>query len=382
MLAIDVETTTSNKGSPFDPRNILVTVSICNDDIHEVFDVYRYPKLLDKVREICDNDRYWITFNGKFDIHWLRKAGINPPEQVWDVQLFEFFNSHQTWVMPSLNGVCEKWGRQLKPDKIAEYWENNVDTLDIPVAELYEYALHDTRETWELFKLQIEQSMSWSKARRTLFNLQNQDLLVLEEMEFNGMPFDRNKSLKLAEENDKKIEELQKELNLCHNVPNFNWASNDHLSCLLYGGTILEKVRVPIGFYKTGSKQGEPRNKIEVREYKLPRRYKPLRGSELKKEGYYSVDEKYLSLFGKGDKLIEGILEVKKLNKDNSTYLRGLPELQDSLLQKEKMYGTFNQCIAATGRLSSARPNLQNLSQSSQSCFVSSYREVSSTNNP
>lgn len=373
MLAIDIESTTHSKGNPFDTRNVLVTVAINNGKENLLFNCYKYPKLLDKVREICYSDRSWITFNGKFDIHWLRKMGIPPPLRVWDCQLFEFFASRQRTKFPSLDGACERLGLPVKPDKIAELWDQGVQTYDIPDEILNEYALHDTEVTYQVYLRQFEEFQTWSKERQTLFMLQCQDLLTLEEMEFNGFPFDRERSLKLAAENDMKVQQLQEKLDLHHNVPGFSWSSNHHLSALLYGGRIVQKVRVPNGVYKSGKKAGEIKFKVEEREYVLPRRFKPIRGSSTTKEGVWSVDEKYLTLLDKNDELIKGMLEIKKLNKDTSTYLRGIPNRQDLLMNTDRVYSNFNQCVAATGRLSSDKPNLQNLSDAAQTCFVSEY---------
>jgi DNA polymerase I len=52
------------------------------------------------------------------------------------------------------------------------------------------------------------------------------------------------------------------------------------------------------------------------------------------------------------------ILEHRELHKLKSTYVDALPELLDS---RQRVHTTFNQAIAATGRLSSSDPNLQNI---------------------
>lgn len=370
-MALDVEVTTHQKGSPFHPDNFLVTISTKSELWHKYYNIYKDKTLLDKVQEDVDNCSLLVLFNGKFDLHWLRKVGINfANKKIWDCQNYEFLNSNQTIPYPSLDKTAERFGLPLKPDKIKEYWDQGIQTHEIPEQELEEYALHDTEVTWQVY---LRQKEELDPRKRTLLSLVNQDLLVLEEMEYNGLAFDRKKSLQMAEENNKKIEELQQSLGAYHNVPNFNWSSNDHLSALLYGGNINDIRKVPDGIYKTGKKAGQVKYKNEPVVYKLPRLYKPLKGSEVKKAGYYSVDEDTLrKLDGEADLVIK-ILEIKKLEKDNSTYLIGLPKLQDTYGWNEYIHGQFNQCVAATGRLSSSKPNLQNLSEKSQKCFRSRY---------
>jgi len=370
-MALDVEVTTHQKGSPFHPDNFLVTISTKSELWHKYYNIYKDKNLLDKVQKDVDNCSLLVLFNGKFDLHWLKRVGINfENKRVWDCQNYEFIHSDQTIPYPSLDKTAERFGLPLKPDKIKEYWDQGIQTHEIPEQELEEYALHDTEVTWQVY---LRQKEELDPRKRTLLSLVNQDLLVLEEMEYNGLAFDKNKSLKMAEENKKRVEDIQASLGAYHNVPDFNWASNDHLSALLYGGIIRSTRRVPNGYYKTGKKAGEIKFKLETVEYRLPRIYKPIRGSELKKEGYFSVEEDYLRKLEGNEALITGILEIKKLEKDTNTYLLGLPKLQETFGWNTYIHGQFNQCVAATGRLSSSKPNLQNLSEKSQKCFRSRY---------
>ncbi|MEM4379982.1 MAG: DNA polymerase, partial [Thermoplasmatales archaeon] len=72
--------------------------------------------------------------------------------------------------------------------------------------------------------------------------------------------------------------------------------------------------------------------------------------------------------------LINGILDIKKKQKVLSTYLYGLPKiLETSHSIDGNIHGTFNQCVAVTGRLSSTKPNLQNLDDTAQEFFISRY---------
>ena len=360
-VAIDVETTTFENGSPFSPKNRMVTVSLKNNKIHEIYKVDE--NTLDIIRKTLAQYNHLVGFNIKFDLHWLKRYNLLPEEfTVHDAQLHYYIESGQTKQFPSLNEVAAEFNLPVKPDKIAEYWDSGVDTPDIPWEELKEYALHDTYVTWEIYKQQEV---------KPIHRMNFLDLLVLQEMEWNGLHFDREKALSLAEQNNKLIEETTQKLNLHHNLPFFNWGSNDHLSALLFGGCIVNVEKEPVGFYKSGQKKGQVKYRNVDREYKLPRLFKPKNKTD---SGKYSVDEESLQELAGGGELIDGILKVKSLRKDNSTYLLGFPGLQDKLhYPKDYIYGNFNQTTTKTGRLSSNSPNLQNCSDTILSCFTSRY---------
>ena len=77
------------------------------------------------------------------------------------------------------------------------------------------------------------------------------------------------------------------------------------------------------------------------------------------KSGQYSTSEEtLLKLKGKHE-IIDHILDFREIKKLISTYVDALPEIVDP--QTKRIHTTFNQSVASTGRLSSVRPNLQNI---------------------
>lgn len=366
-LCVDVETTTYNKGSPFDRRNVLVCVAFTDGNttgVERASDSF----LRALQRRIDECDRI-VGFNLKFDLHWLRRVGITwGQKRVYDVQATEFVLSGQTHKFPSLNDVSQKYLGKSKIDEVAALWDAGVQTTDIPWETLSAYAAEDVCLTLSCADRQQSQT---PHSLSRLVSIVNQDLLVLEEMEWNGIKFDRERAEVKARELEREIIHLQEKHQMLHNVPNFNWGSPDHLSALLYGGTIREEVRIPVGHYKTGAKVGQPRFKIEEREHKLPRLFKPPKGSELKKDGLWSVDEVTLASLESEHPLLKDLLTIKKYQKEVSTYLRGFGRRQDEGGYSDFIYGQFNQCVAATGRLSSSNPNLQNLSEEIGKCLTS-----------
>ncbi|HXQ33617.1 MAG TPA: DNA polymerase, partial [Anaerolineales bacterium] len=230
---------------------------------------------------------------------------------------------------------------------------------EIPRDVLAEYALKDAELTYKIY---LKQREILPPHQQRLFSLMCQDQLVLQEMEWNGLVINENLAEQKAQELETKIQEIQSKLDLFHSVPGFNWASSDHLSALLYGGTITQVVREPNGLYKTGARVGQVKFRRVTRAYHLPRRYKPIKNSALKKEGYWSTDEITLRRLHGNRDLIEGILEIKGMEKLISTYLRGFPKRRRDCFWKPGMiHSSLNQCVVATGRLSSTAPNCQNL---------------------
>lgn len=350
VLAVDSETTTYNKGHPFDSRNKIVCWSYATT---EESDALRWGE--GNLQQRLDNADLIITFNGKFDLQWFVKEGITyDPRKVWDVQLAEFIISRQTHRLPSLNEVCEKYNIPTKIDKIKAYWDAGVQTDDIPWDELKEYAAHDAKLHLLCYMAQVDKL---SPKQKILFQLQCQDLSILREMEFNGLPFDEELCHLRAKELDDKISTLKSELAAIYpNVP-INFGSNDHLSAFLYGGVVREETKEFVGYFKTGQKAGQPKYRNVELEHQLPRLYQPLKGSEMKKEGNFSVDESTLRKLKGKRGVIDKILELSKLEKLNGTYYRGLVKLREEMnWPKGVLHGNFNQTIAATGRLSSSKP--------------------------
>jgi len=375
LLAFDVECSIIANGDPYHPDNRLVQVGFYNGTDYttqykDKIDIESIEKLL--------NQSFIVGANLKFDLAWMERIGIDTRKlKVYDVQIAEFLITNQTKAFPALDDLADKYLGQRKVDAIkANYWEKGIDTWFIPEEELTHYLREDLRLTLEVFKQQeviLKEQGKWA-----LFKLQCLDLVVLNNMEWNGLPYDREQSLENARELETTIAEITANFGRYTDCPTFNPASGDHLSCLLYGGTISHEYRVPIGVYQTGAKAGQPRNKVFKEEYPQARLVEPLRGSELKKEGYWSVDEQTLSSLKPKTKevkqLISDILILSKLEKLKGTYYEGLPKIMDQRgWENNLLHGKFNQCVARTGRLSSSQPNLQNFPPEALSLCRSEY---------
>lgn len=370
-LIIDVETTIFQKGNPYSQRNELVCIGLkLNDNPVEVYyKNYEFESSLVRIKDIFNIENTTLVgFNLKFDLSWLERAGLYSPTKnnyrYWDCQLVEFLLNRQQTPYPDLNSVCEKYNLGKKLDVIYDkYWKNNIDTNQIPRQELTEYLIQDINLTYNLYKKQVE---VLPKSMERITSLMNQDVAVLQQMETNGLYLDVDKVKAKNEEITKEINNIEQKLLLETEVKGqVNWSSHDEVSKVLYGGVVEFTQPVQVGFYKSGAKAGQPRYKYMTYSCIYPQLIKPIKNSELSKDGFWSTDIatlKQLKTNKKTKEIVNLIMKRSELMKLSSTYLKNLPELIVKMDWKQnKLHGRFNQCVAITGRLSSSSPNLQNL---------------------
>ena len=365
-FALDVETTTRTKGNPFDSTNKFVLGAIGTDTSYINFTVDNWRE---QIQEYINNTRLVILFNGKFDLHWMRNLGmdIDPRLPIWDCQLAEFILENQRNPYPSLEGTAQKYGVGHKLDIVkTEYWDKGIDTDKIPFNILDEYLKQDISVTYKVYLKQVEEfKKPEHRGKYNLFRMQCYDILALEDMEYNGFLFDVENAKKKSDILNQQREEIERELlGLFPDIP-INIGSGDHVSCMLYGGTITEEYRIPIGEYKTGAKVGQTRFKLAYQEYVLPRIVEPLPNSNLSKEGYFATDEptlKNLKPDKKVKRIIDLLLERRGLEKLRGTYYDGIPKMIEEKCWKGNIvHGNLNQCVARTSRLSATQPNQQNM---------------------
>ena len=312
---------------------------------------------LEKDIQECD---VGIGFNFKYDLHWLRRLSLPIPKRVFCGQVAHFLLTGQREPYPSLDGVCAFYGIAGKLGGPAEYWTQGVDTPDIPKEIMEEYLEQDLRCTMEVYHRQ-QKDLAKRPELRNLMRMDMDDLLVLADMEWNGLRLNVEECAKRESEARARLAEIEKQLGSKYPNTPINWDSGEHVSCYLYGGIIEIDRREPAGVFKSGQKIGEVRYRHVTDYHPLPRLVKPAEGSELKKEGVWSTAEDVLKSLKPQIPEIKLLLERAELSK-LLDYLSGLPTLM-----KEKdwtdgeVHGQFNQVVARTGRLSSSSPNLQNL---------------------
>lgn len=189
---------------------------------------------------------------------------------------------------------------------------------EVEVDRATEYAAEDSDMTWRL------KEKLGPKLKGTTLKLYKEIELplleVLAEIELNGVHVNRKHLVELSSKIDKELLHLKKDIYLLAGEE-FNINSPKQLSVILF-----EKLKLPVvKKTKTG----------------------------------YSTDVSVLELLATDHKLPKQIVSYRQLAKLKTTYVDALPG--EIFCDTRRVHTSFNQTIAATGRLSSSNPNLQNI---------------------
>lgn len=229
-----------------------------------------------------------------------------------------------------------------------------------------------------------------------LFRLSCQDLLVLTEMEHNGMLFDKEGARKKARELQQDIDNVVRTLHSLVGKDCINLGSDSHVSALLFGGTIEETYKIPVGHYKTGTRKGQVKmgNHTEVHVFEQiikpdpktetansKKKYEKYELGELEEEPArtYSVSEDVLRIIAnkKAKEIAQLVLEYRRLEKLRGSYLDGWADLVESHhWEGNLIHGQLNPCVAVTGRLAASKPNIQTADKQTKKFLVSKHGKI------
>ena len=386
-LSLDVETTGATNdtyGNPFTDSNRLVSLGHGTSDRAGsvwLLDPQDVPSnSINTIQQILagPGSSLVVGFNLKFDLHWLRRYGCPVRSPVWDCQLAEFILTDQTNPFPSLEDTVAKYGLGEKyVDIETEYWNQGIDTDQIPYEIVKTRVESDIIITSRLFELQIDELKKHPNKKKLIW-VACQDLLTLQEMEWNGLKYDLQLSVEEGNKIRKEQEQIRSRLTDLVPIPQINWGSGDHLSAVLYGGILAYDDKEDYVFVY---KDGRTKLKTRKKRFEIPmeRRVEPLPRSELAKEGYFSTSEPTLLKLRPADKetkeIIRLVQQFNKLDKRVGTYYHGLPKLYEEFeWTNSTLHGNLNTCATATGRLSSTKPNQQNMDHEIRRCIVSRYQ--------
>lgn len=371
-------------GHPFDPDNRLLFVGLTDGNNDWIFDIEfsgrPYAESLGKIQSLLSGYDVIVAFNAKFDLHWLRRYGVNfDNSKIWDLQYAEYCLSGQTWKMPDCHTACTNRGLVGKlpfdhsqPEHTDEEWRT--------------YLTGDLLAEFGLFEAQKKQLGDKGQLTKLIW-YGSQDLKVTELMEWNGLKYDIEKSLKVGDDLLEKVVVLDNSLFEICPFPWFNWASPDHVSAILYGGRVSYPTVEPFTFvYKSGATK-EKFRKVD-KEIDFPRLVEPLKNTGGKKN-QNEVDPTYhrfstnegilrtLKAAGPAKTIINLLLSRRELEKKVGTYYHGIPKLMESMgWQNQLIHSQLNHCVAATGRLSSSKPNVQNLEKLMRQCVLTRFTEL------
>jgi DNA polymerase-1 len=197
----------------------------------------------------------------------------------------------------------------------------NLDIAAIPLATLAEYAAEDADVTFQLAQ-KIRLSLQQSGQEKILSQIEGPLLPVLVAMEMEGIAIDPDALGVIGDELQIQIDGLVKSIH-GHADRSFNIASPKQLGEILFD---------QLGLADKAKKT---------------------------KTGQYKTDEQTLSTLEGKHPIISDILAYREAAKLKSTYLDALPT--HIVNETGRIHTHFHQLVAATGRLASSDPNLQNI---------------------
>jgi DNA polymerase-1 len=376
-----------NHAHPYDKRNKACNMGFRNIDTGETqifkieYDETPYGDSLRQIQSILDNATVLIGFNLKYDLAWLSRYTLKVSDscRLFDCQLAWYILTYQQNQCPSLDQVADHYGVEKKLDIVkTEYWDKGLDTDEVPYDFLSDYLGQDLVVTEQVYRKILTEMSDISYKMNKLISVSMQDLRVLQDTEQNGLLINLEKSVKKGDDIVAQISQIDDWLRKVFDAPWFNPNSGDHLSVLLYGGKLKFIENEDYIFtYKDGRTAPKTR-KVEV--YKsFTGMFKPLEGSELAKEGFYATNEPTLTSLlekAKGDYkgVLTTILQRAKLEKRRGTYYHGYPKrIIEMGWDDNIMHSNFNQCVTVSGRLSSTKPNVQNLEKEVKEIFISRF---------
>lgn len=279
--------------------------------------------LLEKLSGIFnDPSKEAVAHHFKFDYKILAKRGIKFAVRAFDTMIAHYLiqpeSSHkldrlaETELGYATIPITELIGKSGKDQK-------HLGQLD--PKSVTDYACEDADITLRLkerFLPQLEDVASMDLFR----NVEMPLAIILADMELEGVRINVPELTNYNEELSTKIEALTTAIHE-HAGQEFNIDSPKQLGPILF-----ETLAIPAKVKKT-------------------------------KTGQYPTGEEVLEKIKAAHPIVEAVLKYRKLKKLKSTYVEPLPKLVNA--HSGRIHTTYQQTVAATGRLSSKDPNLQNI---------------------
>ncbi|MEM9987062.1 MAG: DNA polymerase, partial [Bacteroidota bacterium] len=260
--------------------------------------------------------------NIKYDILLLRWYGVEVKGPLFDTMIAHYLLEPE--LRHNMDYLAETY-LQYKPvsieSLIGKKGKNQKTMRDVPVEEVVQYAGEDADITWQLmeyFRPKLKE-----EGLLELYETMEAPLVYgLAELEYAGVRVDADFLGTYSRELTEEIISLEEKIHETAGVP-FNIASPKQV-----GEILFDHMGLPYRWRKT-------------------------------KTGQYSTNEEKLSEMAAEYPIVSDILRHRGLKKLKSTYVDALPNMINP--RSGRIHSSFNQALAATGRLSSSNPNLQNI---------------------
>ncbi|MFT4849471.1 MAG: DNA polymerase-1 [Sediminicola sp.] len=280
-------------------------------------------ELIEQLRPFFESEEIQkIGQNLKYDIKVLGKYDMPVKGTLFDTMLAHYLiNADMRHNMDVLAETYLNYTPVPITELIGKKGKNQLSMRDVPLDKQTEYAVEDADITLQL-KEHFQTELSEANTQKLFDEIEVPLLRVLADMELEGINLDVNFLKGLSTELDKDVLKLEKDIYESAGIE-FNIASPKQL-----GEVLFDTMKLVDKPKKT-------------------------------KTGQYSTAEDVLSSLAKDHKIIRDVLQYRGLAKLKSTYVDALP------LQVEEITGRvhtdYMQTVAATGRLASNNPNLQNI---------------------
>ena len=263
-----------------------------------------------------------IGQNMKFDILMLTRYGIEIKGEYFDTMVAHYLiQPDLRHNLDYLSDVYLNYKKVATEELIGKRGKNQLSMRDVELEQIKEYACEDADITFQLKEI-LDQELSSANLKELFATVEMPLLKVLVQMEISGLTIDPKALDDYAIILREQINELENAIIELAGEP-FNISSPKQLGTILF-----EKLLLDPKAKKTKTKQ-------------------------------YSTGEEILVNLQDKHPIVNKILEYRGLKKLLSTYVEALPKLINP--KTGKIHSSFNQTIAATGRLSSTNPNLQNI---------------------
>ncbi len=280
--------------------------------------------LADKFKPFFENESIEkVGQNIKYDLKILANYGIQIKGKLFDTMIAHYLiNPDMRHNMDVLSETYLKYAPKSIETLIGKKGKGQQSMRDVPLEDIKEYAAEDadiTLQLKEVFSPILDKAET-----KKLFNEIEMPLVeVLAYMEMEGIRLDVDFLKSMSGEMQKEILDFEQKIYETAGEK-FNLASPKQL-----GDILFDKLKIG------GAKQKKT------------------------KTGQYATGEEVLSYLANEHQIVKDILEWRQMVKLQSTYIDALPNQVDK--KSGRVHTDYMQTVAATGRLSSNNPNLQNI---------------------
>jgi len=280
-------------------------------------------KLIEALRPFFEAEEIEkIGQNLKYDIKVLAKYDVEVKGKLFDTMIAHYLiNPDMRHNMDVLAETYLNYTPVSIEELIGKKGKNQKSMADVPVDQQTEYAVEDADVTLQL-KEHFQKELGEANTQKLFDDIEIPLVQVLADMELEGINLDQEFLGSLSEALNNDITSLEK--------------------------SIYEEAGEEFNI-------GSPKQLGEILFDKLKLVDKPKKT----RTGQYSTAEDVLSYLAPDHEIVQHVLDYRGLSKLKSTYVDALPAQVNA--KTGRVHTDYMQTVAATGRLSSNNPNLQNI---------------------